>query len=133
MCLYHRSMGIVGREHDPINTDLKQEVEERGHEVETADRIVNVLSEVGAHRALQFRHFRRHIAIDSGKHEGKRFAEVADYKLQARIPVECPAEDNADHMDCGFEVPSPTRHSQHVRYPHREVSGVERFDYLLSR
>jgi hypothetical protein len=56
---------------------------------------------------MQFRHFHWQIAIDSGKHEGKRFAQVADYKLQARVSVECSTEDEAQDMDGGFDVPSP--------------------------
>jgi len=56
---------------------------------------------------MQFRHCHRQSGIDSGQHEWKRLAQVADDKLQARVSVECSAEDEAEGMDRGFDVPSP--------------------------
>src|SRR6187455_2208187 len=57
--LGHRSVGIVRGEHDPICTDLEQEVEERGRPVEAAEGVVDVLPEVRADWTVQAGQLRR--------------------------------------------------------------------------
>src|SRR5208283_2057292 len=106
--LRHRTIGIVGREYDSVGTNLREQVKEWRREVETTNRVVDVLSQISADRATQFRHCHRQVAIYSGKHEWKGFAQVANDKLQARVSVECSAQNEAEGKDCGFDVPSPT-------------------------
>ena len=38
---------------------------------------------------------------------GQRLAHVADYDLHLGIPVERAAEDKADDVDCGLDMPTP--------------------------
>jgi hypothetical protein len=45
--LGHRLIGVVGREHDAVDADLKQEFEERRQEVEAGEGIMDVLPQIG--------------------------------------------------------------------------------------
>ncbi len=50
----------------------------------------------------------------------KRLAHVAHHKLQFRMTVEGSAEDNTNHVDRGFNVPTPSRAGQHIRHDRRK-------------
>jgi len=50
--LRHRYIGLVGREHDAVNTNLEQQVEVRLGTIESTERVMEVLAEVGADRAI---------------------------------------------------------------------------------
>src|ERR1700749_4672553 len=92
-CLRHRRIRMVCRKHNPINTDLKQQVEKCWRVVEPAERVMNILTEKRADRAAELCDRRRHY-IKPLQHEGKRLTHVADYDLQSRITVEGSTEDN---------------------------------------
>jgi len=55
-CLRHRAIGVVCREHYPVGSDLKIPIEERRSEIETAESIVNILSEVVCNRMIKLRY-----------------------------------------------------------------------------
>ena len=55
-CLRHRTIGVVGREHYPVGSYLKIQVEERRSKIETAERIVNIFSEVVCNRMIKLRY-----------------------------------------------------------------------------
>src|ERR671921_1912249 len=74
--LRHRRVRVVGREHDPFHADLKHQVEERLHPVEAAERVVEVLAEVGADRALQLRHLYGQSHLEPGHEERKSLTHV---------------------------------------------------------
>ena len=57
-CLCHRTIGIVSREHYPVGSDLKIQIEECLRKVKTAERIVNILSEVVCYRTIKLRYIR---------------------------------------------------------------------------
>jgi len=103
----HGAIGVVRREHDPLDPDLKQQVEEIWSVVETAEGVVEVLAQVSADRALQFGELRGQIVIKPRQHERKGFAEVADHQLQIWVAVKCSTEDDAEDMDGGLNVPTP--------------------------
>ena len=42
--LRHRCIWVVRGKHNPVDTDLKHQVEERRREVESAERVVHILA-----------------------------------------------------------------------------------------
>jgi hypothetical protein len=54
--LGHRLIGMVGRKHDAVDANLKQEFEERRQEVEAGERVVDVLSQIEADWLLELGH-----------------------------------------------------------------------------
>jgi hypothetical protein len=44
---------MISRKHDALDADLKKKVEEGSGKVEAAERVMDVLAQVGADRALQ--------------------------------------------------------------------------------
>src|SRR6202034_582563 len=64
--------------------------------------------------------------------EGQRLAHVADHELQSRIPVERSAENNTNHVDRGFDVPTPARPGEHIRH-YRRKPTVRCLDHWLGR
>src|SRR5215212_5640377 len=105
-CLCHRRVGVVGREHDPIDTDLKHQVEERLDPVEAAESVVEVLAEVGDDRTLQLRHLPGQRYLEPGQHERESLAHVPDHELQVLVPVERPTKDEAEDVGCRLYVPA---------------------------
>src|SRR5215469_15612370 len=99
--LLHRCIGVVSREHNSLDADLEQQIEECRREVESAERIVNILAEVTADRTIQFGHSHRH-HIKSLQHEGQSFSHVADHDLELRVLVKNSAEDETKDMNRGL-------------------------------
>src|SRR5208282_1267537 len=110
--LRHGLKRMVGREHDPLDADFKQQVEDDRCEIEAAEGVVNIVSKIGADRTIEFCH--RHLqVIEPLQHEGERLAHMTDHDLQFRISIEYSAEDKANDMNRGFDVPAPARAREH--------------------
>lgn len=106
-CLRHRTIWIVSGEHDPVSSDLKIQIEECLCKVKTAERVVNILSEVVCNSTLKLRHVRRQSSVDSGHNKRKSFPHMTDHDLKVRKSVESSTDDEAEDMDRGFDMPAP--------------------------
>src|SRR5262249_35788290 len=118
--LSHRSVGVINREHDPRDADLEQQVEERCCEIEAAESIVHVLTQIGAKGTRELRHLLRQVLVESRQHERNAFAQVANNDLQFRIAIEHASEHHANEVDAGFDVPAPACARKHRGYGWRK-------------
>ncbi len=125
--LRHGAIRVIGGEHDPVDAHLKQQIEEGRREIEAAEGVVDVLAQIGADRSLKPGDGRRH-DVHARLHEGERFAHVPHQELQFRKPVERAAQDNAQHVDRGFDVPAPSSVGEHEAHARRK-SLVRRFHH----
>ena len=130
-CFRHRRVGVVGREHDPIDAHLKQQIEKGRREVEAAKRVVDIFSKIFADGAFGLRHGHRH-HVEPLQHEGKGFAHVTDDDLQFWILVEYSAENHANDVDRGFDVPTPARAGKQLGYDRCKPS-IGCVDHSLGR
>ena len=112
---------MVGREHDAVDADFEQEIEEGGGEVEAGNGVVDVVAQIEADRLFQLGHRRRH-AVEPRQHEGQRLAEMADDELQLRKLIEHAAEHQAHDVNRGLDVPAPARRGEHVGHRRREAA-----------
>ena len=100
--LNHGLIGMVGGEHDPLHAaEFKQQVKECRREIEAAERVMDVFTQIGADRALKFGYLPGH-NVHPLEHEGQPFAHVADYDLQFGKAVEYAAEDEANDVNRSF-------------------------------
>ena len=103
-----------------LDAGAKQQVEKSRGEVESAERVVHVPGEIGAYRPLKFCHGHRH-DIESLQHKRQCLTHVTNHNLKFGIFIEYSSQDQADDMDCGLDVPTPTRPSQQPSYYRRET------------
>ena len=73
------------------------------------------------------------VVVQPGQHERKRFAQVADDKLQMRVAVEGAAQDDAQDMHGRLDVPAPAGCGQLGSYLCREIPRVGGLDDRLRR
>src|SRR5271170_236370 len=122
---------MVSREHDAIDAHLEQQVEKCRCEVEAAKCVVDIFAKIRADGAIGLSHSHGH-DVEPLQHEGKRFAHVADHDLQLWILVEYSAEDHANDVNGGFDVPAPTRSRKQLGYDRRKAS-IGYVDHRLRR
>jgi hypothetical protein len=122
---------VVGREHDPIDAHLKQQIEKCRHKVEAAKGVVDIFSKILADGVPGLRHSHGH-HVEPLQHEGKRFAHVTDDDLQFWILVEGSTENHANDVDRGFDMPTPARAGKQLGYDRCKTS-IGCVDHRLGR
>src|ERR1700728_2683143 len=92
---------------------------------------MHILAEIVAYRAGEHCHGRRH-GVEPLQHKRQGFAHVADHDLKFWVLIKNPTENQADNMNRGLDVPTPSGTREHVRDNPREP-GVRRLDHRLGR